>query len=130
MLLKRGADPYIEDCSGRLPLYYATKEGFQDVADQLGRFCTNRIEELTVDIRKGIFDLKHLFLGDLCNVNSDGQTLLMVAVKGNRKELVSKILHYGKERKRDSFKDAQDTKVSLCALVQASSVYVVFDTTL
>lgn len=108
MLLDRGADPVSEDNALCSPEYHAVRNKHMDVVEHLRNFCSERADLLTELAKAGTLCTNSLFHSDLSSVNSEGQTLLMVAVSHNHLNLVRKLLQMkGMSKHIKDFKDLQ-----------------------
>lgn len=108
MLLDRGADPVPEDSAMCSPEYHAVRNKHLDVVEHLRNFCSERADHLAELAAIGTLCTSSLFPSDLSSVNSEGQTLLMVAVSNNHPNLVRKLLQMeGMSKHIKDFKDLQ-----------------------
>lgn len=107
-LLDRGADPVSEDNAMCSPEYHAVRNRHFDVVEHLRNFCSERADLLAEQAKAGTLNTDSLFPSDLSSVNSEGQTLLMVAVTHNNPNLVRKLLQMkGMSKHIKDFKDLQ-----------------------
>ena len=108
MLLDRGADPVPEEGAVCSPEYHAVRNQHMDVVEHLRNFCSERADRLAEHTAAGTLSTDSLFPSDLSSVNSEGQTLLMVAVIHNHPNLVRKLLQMkGMSKHIKDFKDLQ-----------------------
>ena len=90
------------------PEHLAASNGHQDVVKHLQHFGSKRVGLLAEQAKEGILSTDSLFPSDLGSVNSEGQTLLMVAVIHNQPDLVQMLLQMkGMSKHIKNFKDLQ-----------------------
>lgn len=92
ILLRRGADSGCEDRFQCDPAILARKYHALECVQVLENYRTERARKLTEDTKNGSLNVYLLNQSDLCVVNNDGMTLLMVAVLHNQVDLVRQLL--------------------------------------
>ena len=107
ILLDRGADPAPEG-HAVTPEHLAASNRHQDVVKHLQHFCSKRAALLAEQAKEGTLSTDSLFPSDLGSINSEGRTLLMVAVIHNQPDLVQMLLQMeGMSKHIKNFKELQ-----------------------
>eukprot|EP00731_Ephydatia_muelleri_P012756 Em0007g66a len=92
ILLRRGADSGREDRLQCDAAILARKHHRLECAQVLDNHRVERARKLTEDTKNGTLNVYHLNQSDLCLVNNDGMSLLMVAVLHNQVDLVGQLI--------------------------------------
>lgn len=91
-LLRRGADSGCEDFNKCDPLILASNNGHMECVQVLENHRKERTQRLSKEAETGSLIVSKLTPSDICEINEDGHTLLMVAVLSNRQYLVRQLL--------------------------------------
>lgn len=117
-LLRRGADVNVEDLHGRRPDDIPLCQGTNDDCHEVIKFNrTRRIEALSERIRKGELEVHHLLPTDMCVVDDEGYTLIMMAAIYNRADVLKTLLQTNAKTI-----DAQHIKTGMTALAIAAQM--------
>eukprot|EP00731_Ephydatia_muelleri_P012731 Em0007g41a len=92
ILLRRGADSGCEDLNKCDPLILASNNGYSECVQVLENHRRERTQRLSKEAETGSLIVSKLTPSDICEINEDGHTLLMVAVLSNHQYLVRQLL--------------------------------------